>query len=43
MADGNVKFKLAVSLHSAIQVLEKIMPFANKFPLEELLDALIYW
>ena len=44
MADGNVKFKLAVSLHSAIQsIREKIMPFANKFPLEELLDALIYW
>ena len=44
MADGNVKFKLAVSLHSAIQsIREKIMPFANKFPLEEVLDALIYW
>ena len=44
MADGNVKFKLAVSLHSAIQsIREKIMPFANKFPLEELLDALLYW
>ena len=44
MADGNVKFKLAVSLHSAIQsIREKIMPFANKFPLEELLDALSYW
>ena len=44
MADGNVKFKLAVSLHSAIQsTREKIMPFANKFPLEELLDALLYW
>ena len=44
MADGNVKFKLAVSLHSAIQsIREKIMPFANKFPLDELLDALLYW
>ena len=44
VADKNMKFKLAVSLHSAIQnVREKIMPFANKFNLEELLDALLYW
>ena len=41
MADENVKFRLAVSLHSARQSLrEKIMPFAKKFPLEELLDSL---
>ena len=33
MADENVKFRLAVSLHSARQSLrEKIMPFAKKFP-----------
>ena len=44
IADEKVKFKLAVSLHSAIQnVREKIMPFANKFKLDELLDSLIYW
>ena len=44
MADENVKFRLAVSLHSARQSLrEKIMPFAKKFPLEELLDSLQHW
>ena len=33
MANENVKFRLAVSLHSARQSLrEKIMPFAKKFP-----------
>ena len=44
IADEKVKFKLAVSLHSAIQnAREKIMPFANKFKLDELLDSLLYW
>lgn len=44
MADEKVKFGLAVSLHSARQeVREKIMPFAQKFPLEELKSALIHW
>ena len=44
LADENVKFRLAVSLHSAIQnVREKIMPFANKFNLQELSDSLFYW
>lgn len=44
MADEAVKFGLAVSLHSARQALrEKIMPFANRFPLEELKSALQYW
>ena len=44
MADDGVKFKLAVSLHSARQhIREQIMPFATKFPLEELLEALKYW
>lgn len=44
MADEDVKFRLAVSLHSARQsVREKIMPFAKKFPLEELLDSLNHW
>ena len=43
-ADENVKFRLAVSLHSAIQsVREKIMPFAKKIDVKELLDALLYW
>ena len=44
LADAGVKFKLAVSLHSARQeVRAQIMPFATKFPLEELLDSLRYW
>ena len=44
IADENVKFRLAVSLHSARQSLrEKIMPFAKKFPLEELSDSLKHW
>lgn len=44
MADEDVKFRLAVSLHSARQeVREKIMPFATKFPLDELLESLQYW
>lgn len=44
MADDKVKFELAVSLHSARQeVREKIMPFANRFPLNDLSKALINW
>ena len=44
MADEGVKFGLAVSLHSARQeVREKIMPFATKFPLDELLESLQHW
>lgn len=44
LADEGVKFKLAVSLHSARQeIREKIMPFATKFPLEDLLESLQYW
>jgi len=44
MADDGVKFKLAVSLHSARQhIREQIMPFATKFPLQELLEALQHW
>lgn len=44
MADDKVKFDLAVSLHSARQeVREKIMPFANKFPLNDLSKSLAYW
>ena len=38
------KFKLAVSLHSARQeIREKIMPFATKFPLDQLLESLQFW
>jgi len=44
LADEQVKFQLAVSLHSARQqVREQIMPFAENFPLESLLEALQYW
>ena len=44
MADDEVKFKLAVSLHSAIgSVRTGIMPFNEQFPLEELREALAYW
>ena len=44
MADDNVKFNLAVSLHSAIQeTREKIMPFATSFTLPDLKESLAYW
>ncbi len=44
MADDEVKFKLAVSLHSAIdEVRTSIMPFNATFTLTELRDSLIYW
>lgn len=44
MADDGVKFRLAVSLHSARQeVREQMMPFATKFPLDELLESLKHW
>ena len=44
MADDEVKFKLAVSLHSAIEeIRNEIMPFTKNFPLTELREALEYW
>ena len=44
LADENIKFGLAVSLHSARQeVREQLMPFAEKFPLTDLADSLKYW
>jgi 23S rRNA (adenine2503-C2)-methyltransferase len=44
LADDNVKFHLAVSLHSAIQeTREQIMPFAKSFILEDLRESLEYW
>ncbi|HZW62516.1 MAG TPA: 23S rRNA (adenine(2503)-C(2))-methyltransferase RlmN [Flavobacteriaceae bacterium] len=44
MADDEVKFKLAVSLHSAIdEKRTQIMPFNAHFPLHELREALQYW
>ena len=44
MADDGVKFKLAVSLHSAIEEIRtSIMPFNATFTLADLREALIYW
>jgi 23S rRNA (adenine2503-C2)-methyltransferase len=44
MADEEVKFGLAVSLHSAIdEVRTSIMPFNSTFPLKDLREALEYW
>lgn len=44
LADDEVKFKLAVSLHSAIEATRnRIMPFTKNFPLTELREALEYW
>lgn len=44
MADDEVKFNLAVSLHSAIdEVRTSIMPFNEAFPLDELRESLEYW
>ena len=44
MADEEVKFNLAVSLHSAIdEVRTSIMPFNTTFPLQDLRESLEYW
>jgi len=44
LADEDFKFKLAVSLHSANQLIrEKIMPFTIKFPIADLIESLNYW
>ena len=44
LADKNVKFNLAVSLHSAIEkTRNEIMPFSKDFPLSGLVDSLNYW
>jgi len=44
LADDEVKFKLAVSLHSAIDsIRSEIMPFSKNFPLKELKESLEYW
>lgn len=44
LADDEVKFKLAVSLHSAIDEIRcRIMPFSANFPLADLREALEYW
>lgn len=44
MADDNVKFNLAVSLHDALnETRSSIMPINETNPLEELAEALTYW
>ena len=44
LADDEVKFKLAVSLHSAIdEIRSRVMPFSANFPLADLREALEYW
>ncbi|GGK48960.1 MULTISPECIES: 23S rRNA (adenine(2503)-C(2))-methyltransferase RlmN [Flavobacteriaceae] len=44
LADDDVKFNLAVSLHSAIdEVRSEIMPFSKAFPLIDLKESLEYW
>lgn len=44
MANDEVKFKLAVSLHSAIDAVRtQIMPFNEIFPLKDLKEAITYW
>jgi 23S rRNA (adenine2503-C2)-methyltransferase len=44
LADDDVKFKLAVSLHSAIDdIRSRIMPFSENFPLSDLRESLEYW
>lgn len=44
MADDEVKFKLAVSLHSAIDdIRTSIMPFNATFTLSDLRESLQYW
>jgi 23S rRNA (adenine2503-C2)-methyltransferase len=44
LADDDVKVKLAVSLHSAIdEIRAQIMPFSKSFPLADLRESLEYW
>lgn len=44
LADDDVKFKLAISLHTAIDsIRSSIMPFSANFPLDDLRESLEYW
>ncbi|WP_124642970.1 MULTISPECIES: 23S rRNA (adenine(2503)-C(2))-methyltransferase RlmN [Amniculibacterium] len=44
LADEDIKVKLALSLHTAIEhKRNEIMPFSAKFPLTEIMEALQYW
>ncbi len=44
LAQDQVKFNLALSLHSAIdEIRTSIMPFNQKFPLADIKEALVHW
>lgn len=44
LADDDLRVKLALSLHSAIEVKRnEIMPFSDKFPLTDIMESLQYW
>ena len=44
LADDEVKFHLAVSLHSAVEeTRNRLMPFSKAFPLSDLRESLEYW
>jgi 23S rRNA (adenine2503-C2)-methyltransferase len=44
LADEDIKVKLAISLHSAIEeTRNEIMPFSKSFSLTDILDSLQYW
>ena len=44
MSDDNIKFNLAVSLHSAVEETRNmIMPFSKSIPLDKLMNSLDYW
>ncbi len=44
LTDENLKVKLALSLHSAIEEKRnQLMPFSKKFPLTDIMEALQYW
>lgn len=44
LADDELRVKLALSLHSAIESKRnEIMPFSDKFPLTDIMEALQYW
>lgn len=44
LADENLKVKLALSLHTAVEkTRNEIMPFSSKFPLTDIMESLQYW
>ncbi len=44
LADDELRVKLALSLHSAIESKRnEIMPFSDKFPLTDIMESLQYW